>query len=223
MKKIIFLVIFSFMANFIFAFNLELTVSESDAEIFVNGSKVGTSPQILKIPNHECVNVEVRKEGFVTEKRTYCNSKKGYPEPPKKDLIVIKKDDSMADVNNASSSSDIANVDIDINTGKTEDKAWKLLSEIITGYFDVLEVTDKSTGYIRTSWNIQSFKNVTIRTRVIIKTSSADNSLKYKVKIISEMADKPNVSAKDDEKFKPWDRVLKKYNDLVPELQNRLK
>jgi len=223
MKKVLILFPLLLIANLTFAFNIVITVSESDAEIFVNGTKVGTSPQTLKINNKVCIDVEVKKLGYVTEKRMYCNSKKGFPEPPKKEFIIIKKDESKEDLNNASSSTEIANIDIDVHSSKTEEKAWKLLSEVITTYFDILEVSDKSTGYIRTSWATQSFKNFTVRTRVIIKTSSSDNSLKYKVKIISEISDKPNISAKDDEKFKPWDRILKKYNDLVPELQTRLK
>lgn len=223
MKKILTLLQLLLIANLSFAIKVVVTVSESDAEIFVSGAKVGTSPQIFIINNKECIDVEIKKTGYFTEKRTYCNSKKGFPEAPKKDYIILKRDDSKDDLNDASSLTDIANVDIDIPSSKTEDKAWKLLSEVITSYFDVLEVTDKSSGYIRTSWATQPFKNFTVRTRVIIKTSSSDSSLKYKVKIISEIADQPNISTKDDEKFKPLDRILKKYNGLVPELQNRLK
>lgn len=43
----------------------------------------------------------------------------------------------------------------------------------------------------------------------------------FSVKILSEKGE-PGVSVKDDEKFKEWDRVLRKYSKIIEELQNRL-
>lgn len=88
--------------------------------------------------------------------------------------------------------------------------------------FDVLEVTDKETGYIRTAWEVQSFNGEsTIRTRVIVKMADS-NPLKYMIKIASERADKV-VSVKDDQEFEEWNRILKRYQYIIEEAQARLK
>jgi len=65
-------------------------------------------------------------------------------------------------------------------------------------------MADKETGYMKTSWQSKSFTQKTSRTRIIIKQSSSF-PLKYKIKIGSEFADKPEQSVKDDDKFKEWD------------------
>jgi hypothetical protein len=131
--------------------------------------------------------------------------------------MVMEKDDSY----DASEATDIANLDIEVKTKKSEIDAWKLLSQIITTYFDVIEVTDRETGYLRTSWVVQTFKQRTIRTRMIVKLGSTD-PLTYKVKLVSEQANSPQMSVKNDEYFKEWDRVLRKYKEVIYEIQTRL-
>lgn len=209
-----------FWASISYGVKVVLTVSESDADIYVDGIKIGNSPQVIKIPGRKCVDVEIRKIGFITEKRHWCDALdgQGIPEPARKQFVKMKKDEAY----DSSISTDIANIDIGLVSNKPEDKAWKLITEVITTYFDVLEVTDKSSGYIKTAWVIHPFNGNTVRTMVILKASSSENPLKYKIKIISEISYEDGVKAKDDEKFKSWDRVLKKYSGLIPELQSRL-
>jgi hypothetical protein len=220
MKKVILFTIMLFFITNAFAKDKEIAIScsESDAQIYQDGKLVGTGSATIIIKKYSQSTVIAKKEGFFDFIQIFYNDN-DHPKPPSSFLITMIKDDAFE----SSSSSDIANNDIDIMSSKNEDKAWKLLSEVITSYFDILEVTDKSTGYIRTSWVVQSFKTSTVRTRVIIKTSSSENSLKYKIKILSEIADHANTSVKEDEKFKSWSRILKKYNDLISELQSRLK
>ena len=99
--------------------------------------------------------------------------------------------------------------------------AWKLMSQIIETYFDVIEVTDRETGYLRTAWVAQTFKQRTIRTRMIVKLGSTD-PLTYKIKLVSEQAGAAQTSVKNDELFKEWDRVLRKYKEVIHEIQTRL-
>ena len=129
----------------------------------------------------------------------------------------MKRDDAF----DASIQTDIANVDINLSSNKSEEETWKLISQIIMSYFDVIEVTDRETGYLRTSWVVQTFKQNTIRTRVIVKLGSS-NPLTYKVKLVSEQSGRAATSVKSDELFKEWDRVLRKYQSVLDELQNRL-
>ena len=129
----------------------------------------------------------------------------------------MKRDDAY----DASIQTDIANIDIELKTTMDEVDAWKLISMIITSYFDVIEVTDRETGYLRTSWVIQTFKQNTIRTRLIIKLGDTD-PLTYKVKLVSEESRAPGTSVKSDELYREWDRVLRKYGNVFDELQSRL-
>jgi len=195
---------------------VKFTVSEPDAKIYVDGKMMGSGQLEILIPPYACVNVKVEKLGYLIGLIEFCN-KPGITPPPKTYFYQMEKDDAY----DATEATDVANVDIEIKTTKKEDEAWKLLSQIITTYFDVLEVTDKNTGYLRTAWVVQTFKQKTIRTRIIVKLASTD-PLAYKIKLVSEVANASQVSVKSDELFKEWDRILRKYKEVIHEAQTRL-
>jgi len=195
---------------------IRFSVSEPDAKIFVDGKMMGVGQLQIIIPAYACVTVKVEKVGFLTGIIEFCN-KPDYTPPPKTYYMQLEKDDSY----DASEATDVANIDIEIKTTKTEVEAWKLLSQIITSYFDVIEVTDRETGYLRTAWVAQTFKQRTVRTRMIVKLGSTD-PLTYKIKLVSEYADAARTSVKNDELFKEWDRILRKYKEVIHEIQTRL-
>jgi len=195
---------------------VKLGVSEPDAKIFLDGKLMGSGQLDIVVLSNACVNIKIEKLGFLTERITFCNNSSMAP-PPKTYYVEMKKDDAY----DATEASDMANIDIEIKTNKPEAEAWKLISQIITSYFDVIEVTDRETGYLRTSWVIQTFKQNTIRTRMIVKLGGSD-PLSYKVKLISEQSGLPLSSVKSDELFKEWDRVLRKYKEIINEIQTRL-
>jgi hypothetical protein len=103
-----------------------------------------------------------------------------------------------------------------------KDKAWKLINQIVLSYIDVIEMTDKETGYLRTSWSLKTFRQNTVRTRMIVKESSSD-PLTFKVKLVSEASGIPMTSVKSDELYKEWDRVLRSYSNVISEFQARVK
>jgi len=191
-------------------------VSEQDVKIYIDGKLMGTSQLDIVVPSNACITIKVEKIGFLLENITFCN-KPNYAPPPKTYYLEMKKDDAF----DASEATDMANIDMEIKTRKPEIDAWKLISQIITSYFDVIEVTDRETGYLRTSWVLQTFKQNTVRTRLIVKLGSTD-PLTYKVKLVSEQSGIPQTSVKSDELFKEWDRVLRKYKEVIHELQTRL-
>jgi len=195
---------------------VRFTCSEPDAKIYVDGKLMGVGQYEVVVQSYTCVVVKVEKTAFLTGSIEFCN-KPNFAPPPKAYHMVMEKDDSY----DASEATDIANLDIEIKTKKSEIDAWKLLSQIITTYFDVIEVTDRETGYLRTSWVVQTFKQRTIRTRMIVKLGSTD-PLTYKVKLVSEQSNSPQMSVKNDEYFKEWDRVLRKYKEVIYEIQTRL-
>ena len=56
---------------------------------------------------------------------------------------------------------------------------------------------------------------------MIVKLAST-SPLGYKIKLISEVANSGQVSVKSDELFKDWDRILRKYREIIREAQTRL-
>lgn len=195
---------------------MQFSVSETDAEIFIDGKLMGKGNTEVLILSNSCVTVRVEKVGFLDEEITFCNKKNSAP-PPKTYYLEMIRDDAF----DASIQTDIANIDIELRTTENEKDAWKLISMIVTSYFDVIEVTDRETGYLRTSWVVQTFKQNTIRTRLIVKLGDTD-PLTYKIKLVSEESRRPGTSIKSDELYREWDRVLRKYETVIDELQSRL-
>jgi len=197
---------------------IQLGASESSADIFINGKLVGKGSTEVTVPKDDCVTVIVKKIGFLTEKIEFCN-KKDMTKPPKTYFVEMRRDDAY----DASIQTDIANIDLEMKCNTMDkDTAWKLINQIVLTYIDVIEMTDKETGYLRTAWSLKTFTQNTIRTRMIVKESSTD-PLIFKIKLISEASGMPLTSVKSDELYKEWDRVLRTYSDVVSEFQARLK
>jgi hypothetical protein len=213
-----------FIVIFLYAFtaNASKTVivnaSESDAKIFVDGKDLGTGSLKVTIPKETCVTVKIQKSGFLPSEQTYCN-KKGLTAPPKSQYFILKKDDAIE----ASNKTDQANVDfaIKVNEKYNSKDAWKLITQIITDYFDAIELSDQETSYLRTAWTVQTFTQNTIRSRAIVKLGNT-SPFTIKVKLVSEFSGEPGTSPKSDEKFREWDRVLRKYQNLINDFQTRL-
>ncbi|NPA37158.1 MAG: hypothetical protein GXO47_09960 [Chlorobi bacterium] len=205
------------VSSFAMKKTIVVSASEPDAKIYKNGKFIGTGQVEIVIVSNSCATIEVRKIGYLTQKVKFCNNKYS-AKPPKAYFFEMIRDDSY----DASIRSDIANNDIELKTSKSEDEAWKLINQIVTSYFDVIEITDKETGYLRTAWVAQSFKQNTIRTRFIVKEAST-NPLTYKMKLVSEYSGAPGTSIKRDEQYREWDRVLRKYANIISELTTRLK
>lgn len=195
-----------------------LNATPQIAEILVDDKVVGTGSFDLIVRDRACVKVLVRAVSYASQRREFCNTDNMRLDPDAH--IELGNDESYS----SSVQTDQANVNVtmEVEPGHTADQAWQTISQVVLGSFDVLEITDKATGYMRTSWEVSKFSNAVIRTRVIVKIGST-TPLKYIVKIASERADDPNASVKDDETFYEWSRVLKTYKDLINELQSRLR
>ena len=196
---------------------VSLDCSVSDAEIYVNGKLMGKGNLDITVASKSCVTVIVKATGYFREKIEFCN-KKGWTKPPKTYYVELIRDDSF----DASVQTDIANIDIELKSTMGKTKTWKLINQIVLNYIDIIEMTDKETGYIRTAWSLKTFKYNTIRTRIIVKESSSD-PLVFKVKLVSEFSGNARTSVKRDELFKEWDRVLRSFSNMMPELQARIK
>jgi hypothetical protein len=214
---LVILSLFSFKA--IAAEKITITTSPQTARIYVDGIQMGTGKTVIKVEKNSCVTVEVKMEGYVQETRNYCN-KKGMADPPKSDYIQLQEDESFT----SSIESNIANTEIQVNVknGKTKEDAWKQIMSTVLDKFDVLENSDEKVGYLRTSWVGMSFKSNTIRIRLIIKQSS-EAPLIYRVKFVSESSGRNSTPYNADEQYRPFNRILKKYDGFLDELTTRLK
>lgn len=194
-----------------------LRTTPEDANIKIDGRVMGKGEYKIRVPYNQCVEVIVEKAGFVTSKKNYCNED-GVQPPAIAEHLILPADEAFI----SSVQSDQANVNFTIETSRPEADAWKILSQITMNYFDNIELADKETGYIRTSWNAKNFLNNTIRTRIIVKQADI-SPLKYTIKLVSESSGEAKTSVKNDESYLPWDRILNTYKDVISEFQSRLK
>ena len=195
------------------------------AVIRINGKEVGTAEYTLKLVNGSEAKVEVEKKGFVTYMTTLYNDETEVAPPVyialSEGSAEFPEDESFT----SSTESDLANRDFVLSTpdGMAEEDAWRIVAQIIQTYFDELEQIDRETGYMRTAWVYKSYPNRTVRTRVILKINNRE-PLKYSVKISSEEnSDRTKLDSRDDDDYKPWDRVLNQYKEIISEMQSRLR
>lgn len=193
---------------------MKIQCNEPDAVITINGQPAGNGSAIFKVLPDQTVKITAIKEGMFQQTIEYLNN--GLTQIPKFLQLKLEKDAAFE----ASVQTDIANVDINLVPKKGQAEAWKSINSVIAQYFDAIEVSDKDNYYLRTAWVVDSkFNSGIIRTRVIVKANGSDN---YSLKVVSEKSLDKKASAKDDEKFEPWNRVIRKYANLVAEIQNRL-
>lgn len=191
---------------------IKITCSIPDAAITVNNKSVGNGSAEVKLLASVCTEIAAAKEGFYSKSVEFCND--GSSKLPKNYHFEMDKDQAYE----ASVKTDLANVDINIRPKKSQAESWKAVNSLILQYIDAIEVSDKENFYLRTAWVANTYNSALIRTRVIVKTSGNEQ---FSVKIVSEKGE-PGSSIKDDEKFREWDRVLRKYANLIEEMQSRL-
>jgi hypothetical protein len=194
-----------------------INTNNNSHNIFINGQIVGQgSVAGIKIPKNECITVQVSGTGYITEIKKFCRQK-GMPKMQKTEYITLARDDSF----DATFSSDLANNDIIVNPRRGDlDEVWKNAVRLVIENFDALEVNDNDVNYLRTSWVVDTFDEFTIRTRLIARVSDED-PIEVRFKIVSERA-RGQVSPRDDERFRAWQRIMRKYEGLIEEIQSRL-
>ena len=223
--------------------SIQINAMPEDARIFVDGKEVARGNYTMKLVFSKCSEVLVLKSGFVGNRLALCNQPDA-TSPEGTYSIKLKEDEAYLQ----SEESSIANKNFNLvieNPLITPIEAWKKLVSIIQSRFDEIETIDLSTSYLKTNWvgkifNVGSDFKSMIRTRVIITYGGETN--KYNIKIQSEVS-KPesncvrgindlslnskgsssSLTATNDECFEPVDRILRKYSDLISEIQRRFK
>ena len=69
---------------------IEVGASEKDAELYVNGKLIGKGSAEVTVGKDDCIIVEAKKIGFLTETIEFCN-KKDMSKPPKTHFFQMKR------------------------------------------------------------------------------------------------------------------------------------
>ncbi len=204
---------------------LKISVIPSDAQISVDGNYVGTGVVEITLDNSDFIAIKLEKEGYITQEVKFYKSDK------RNAVSYTMRPDKFWE---ASVPSGLVNkfftvtVSPDYYTKNKEgkiisDKAWKLIHQILLNYFDEMQTTDISSGFIQTPWQYERFSESrqAVRTRVTVKQSGiSEDELVFQIKISSEQA--PIFGMDNENSYREVVRVLKKFEPLISEFQSRL-
>ena len=194
-------------------------VTPERAKIYYNGHEVGNGSYEVQFSKDEDFAVmKFEAPGYIP--RTVKLFKNNPKNTVSYDLFV---DEAMQNSVGVEEGVDIANKYFSISCKKDmdDDIIWKRLMNIAVTNFENVEVRDKSAGWIKTAWVNTSFLYQVVRTRLEIQLQFADTEQKtYRVRLSSEIADKD--CGLYDQCFVKYERVLKKYEQVISELQTSL-
>lgn len=206
--------------------SLKISVTPSDAKISIDGNYVGDG--IVEFPITSKDNflvIKIEKEGYLTvETKFYTSDKRNAVSYTLRPDLFYEASTPNGNANKFFSvevSKDLYSIDEE--TGKKDaEKAWKLIHQILLNYFDELQTTDISSGFIQTPWKYRQFgeSKQVIRTRVTVKQMGVSDNLVFQIKISSEQA--PLIGMNNENSYTEVTRLLKEYDSLISEFQARL-
>lgn len=191
-----------------------INVVPDKAKIIMGGAEVGQGSYSLNMGRQDYVMLRLTCPGYVDRVvRVYRNDKRNAI------TFTLEEDESFSA---SEANSDLANkyMTVNVREGLDGDMVWKRLVLTISELFPNLEVNDKESGWIRSSWEVERFAYVTVRTRIEIKEVMGFETPRYRVRLQSEIAS--NECGTHDECFKAWDRVLKTYHQAINDLINSI-
>ena len=218
MKKLLFTVLL--MVGFIlpktvFAQTKTIYVTPEEAKIYYNGHEVGNGTYQIKFKRSDDFAIfKFEAPGYITKKVKVFRTN-----PNKTLTYALLKDEAMANSVGGEDGVDIANkfFVIKAKDGLSEMDVWKRIVNIAINHFENIETMDKDAGWIKTAWIYDDFPGQSVRTKLEVRSQySSDDKLTCRVKVYSEISES---NTKKDEAFQQYDRVLRKYNDIVTELQ----
>lgn len=195
----------------------KITISTipENAEIWIDGAMVATGSYQVKFDkNTDFYLVTVSAPGYIEKRFRLLKSN-----PKSNVLYTLPVDEAMAASTGSEDGDELANtwMDVTCRKGLSEDQIWKRLMSVATNYFDNVEVRDKASGWIKTRWKVTKFNNQTVRTRLEVRMSFVDDDhVTFKARISSEIKENDCTS---DNCYKPYPRVLRKYEPMIQELQ----
>ena len=204
---------------------LKISVVPSDAQISVDGNYVGDGVVEVTLDKSDFIAIKLEKEGYLTQENKFYKSDKrnaiSYTMRPDKFWEASVPSGLVNKFFSVRVSPDYYSKDAN---GKIDpDRAWKLIHQILLNYFDEMQTTDLSSGFIQTPWEYERFSESrqAVRTRVTVKQSGiSEDELIFQIKISSEEA--PLVGMSNESSYREVVRILKKFEPLISEFQSRL-
>jgi len=204
---------------------LKISVVPSDAQISVDGNYVGDGVVEVTLDKSDFIAIKLEKEGYLTQENKFYRSDKrnaiSYTMRPDKFWEASVPSGLVNKFFSVKVSPDYYTKD---ENGKIDpDRAWKLIHQILLNYFDEMQTTDLSSGFIQTPWEYERFSESrqAVRTRVTVKQSGiSEDELIFQIKISSEEA--PLVGMSNESSYREVVRILKKFEPLISEFQSRM-
>ena len=204
---------------------LKISVVPSDAQISVDGNYIGDGVVEVTLDKSDFITNKIEKEGYLTQENKFYRSDKRnaicYTMRPDKFYEASVPSGLVNRFFSVSVSPDFYSKD---ENGKIDpDRAWKLIHQILLNYFDEMQTTDISSGFIQTPWDYERFSESkqAVRTRVTVKQSGiSEDELVFQIKISSEEA--PLIGMSNESSYREVVRILKKFEPLISEFQSRL-
>ena len=222
MKRLILLGLFTLILapQLVLSQTKKIHVIPDNAKIYVDGNEVGNGSYEIKFNRTtDFFMLKFECPGYITKQVKLMKNN-----PNKTIAYKMDKDEFyLNSFNSGDGSLEMANnwFEITVRDGLTEDQIWKKLMSIVSNNFDNIEIRDKSAGWIRTAWAKTMFETQVVRTRLEIKINTdIEEEITYRVRISSEVNNDPDCSG--DDCFEKSERILKKYAEVLNELQNKL-
>lgn len=221
LKKVLSLIIMVFVLSGVAchawgAKKITIKTIPENATISVDGQPVGEGSYKLKFEGgNDFYIISVKAPGYIERRYRLLKSN-----PNNSVVYRLEEDEALKASMGNEDGEELGNdwMDITCRRGMSEDVIWKRLMNIATTYFNNIDVRDKAAGWIKTRWKVTSFKNQKVRTRLEIRMSFTDeDQISYRARIISEIND--DLDCKGQDCYKPYPRVLKKYQPMIEELQ----
>lgn len=193
---------------------ITIHVIPEHATIYRDGMDVGTGSYTVDFKsNMEFVVLKLAAEGYIERRITVRKDN-----PKKEIMFTLQEDEAMLESIGNGEGQDLANKWFDVTCKEdiTEEIIWKRLMNICVSNFENIEVRDKGAGWIRSTWVVTHFKNQDVRTRLEVRISFTDDeTLTYRARLTSEIKE----STQGNNAYHKYDRLLRKYENIVTELQ----
>ncbi len=205
---------------------LKIAATPDDAKIHVDGSYLGDGIVTVKKPKKDdFIVLKIEKEGYIpVETKIYGNDDRkaiSYTlrEDPLEKLTIPS--DLVNKYFTLAISKNLYTYDESSQTINAQ-RAWKMLHQILLNYFDEIQTSDMSSGFIQTPWNYSKMIEAekVIRSRVSVREISSEKDLIFQVKIDTEISSLRGY--KNSDNYREIDRIPKDLEPLISELQSRL-
>lgn len=190
-----------------------VVVIPADADIYVNNELVGKGKYDISFENKDKVLLTFSRVGYETA--SYYLLKSNTEQTVTYELAV---DEAYENSLGGETAAQYANKWVPITGRKnlTSEEIWLRMISIVRENFEQLEKTDKASGWIKTFPAITPYKASDVRTTLEIAPSYSTGELQYKVRLYFEKRKKGS----GDEGWEKYDRLLKIYKDIIPNLLN---